>query len=73
MKIIILNNSDIRIGGIKVHAAMPNGIYSILSQGGVLRDGAPYYRHNDLAYRWVAYQNWEFTHHFTGYLHVLLI
>ena len=45
---------------ISVPATVPGGVYTDLSNAGVLKDDL-YYRFNDLEYRWVAQQDWTYT------------
>ncbi|XP_013790438.1 beta-mannosidase-like [Limulus polyphemus] len=47
---------------IVVSANVPGGIYTDLVKTGALDD--PYFRYNDLEYRWVALENWTYTRDF---------
>ncbi|CEM35958.1 unnamed protein product [Vitrella brassicaformis CCMP3155] len=42
-------------------ASPPSSVYEDLLACGVLKDGHPYYRFNELRYRWVALSNWTYT------------
>nr|CAD7590061.1 unnamed protein product [Timema genevievae] len=50
-------------GTVSVPATVPGGIYTDLRAAGVL-DGDPFYRFNDLLYRWVARDNWTYARTF---------
>ena len=49
---------------IKVSAKVPGSIYTDLINNKVI--GNPYYRFNDLLYRWVANDNWTYVKTFSG-------
>jgi len=42
-------------------AAPPSSIYDDLGSCGMLKEGHPYYRFNELGYRWVAHSEWTYT------------
>eukprot|EP00494_Astrolonche_serrata_P032186 UN32455 len=44
---------------IHINATVPGDIHSDLMKAGILGD--PFYRFNDLNYRWVAYDNWTYS------------
>ncbi|KAL4641879.1 beta-mannosidase [Arapaima gigas] len=46
-------------GSIWVRADVPGCVYSALREHALIQD--PYYRFNDLAYRWIALDNWTYT------------
>nr|CAD7442486.1 unnamed protein product [Timema bartmani] len=50
-------------GTVSVPATVPGGIYTDLRTAGVL-DGDPFYRFNDVLYRWVARDNWTYARTF---------
>ena len=45
---------------IVVPGSVPGGVYSDLLKAGVLGNGSLFYRYNDVAYRWVALENWTY-------------
>jgi len=45
-----------------VPATVPGGVYTDLLRAGEISD--PYYRFNDVAYRWVAKHDWYYTRTF---------
>lgn len=47
-------------GTYKVAATVPGGIYTDLSAAGILKQDI-YYRFNDIEYRWVSKDNWNYT------------
>ncbi len=50
-------------GSIAVPAAVPGDIYGDLMRAEII--GEPFYRFNDLNYRWIAYENWTYKTHFS--------
>ena len=50
---------------ISINATVPGDIYSDLMSAGILKVD-PYYRDNDVLYRWVAYDDWTFERSFKG-------
>ncbi|KAM8833297.1 beta-mannosidase [Synchiropus picturatus] len=46
-----------------VSAQVPGCVHTALQQQGLIQD--PYYRFNDLSYRWVSLENWTYTKVFT--------
>ncbi|XP_072898425.1 beta-mannosidase isoform X2 [Hemitrygon akajei] len=50
-------------GSVRTPATVPGNVHSALLHGGVIRD--PYYRFNDVAYRWIALDNWTYSRTFT--------
>ncbi|XP_062903035.1 beta-mannosidase isoform X1 [Mobula hypostoma] len=50
-------------GSVRAPATVPGNVHSALLNGGVIRD--PYYRFNDVAYRWIALDNWTYSRTFT--------
>uniref|UniRef100_A0A3Q1J3Y4 Beta-mannosidase n=1 Tax=Anabas testudineus TaxID=64144 RepID=A0A3Q1J3Y4_ANATE len=55
-----LSNSD---GSVSLPAQVPGCVHSALHQQGFIQD--PYFRFNDLSYRWIAFDNWTYTTIFT--------
>ncbi|KAM8916123.1 beta-mannosidase isoform 2-T2 [Spinachia spinachia] len=51
-----LSNSD---GSVFLGAEVPGCVHSALRQQGFIKD--PYYRFNDVSYRWIAFDNWTYT------------
>ncbi|KAG7234597.1 hypothetical protein INR49_002226 [Caranx melampygus] len=51
-----LSNSN---GSLSVPAEVPGCVHSALQQQGLIQD--PYFRFNDLLYRWIALDNWTYT------------
>ncbi|XP_075905667.1 beta-mannosidase [Nelusetta ayraudi] len=51
-----LSNSN---GSLQLAAAVPGCVHSALQQQGFIQD--PYFRFNDLLYRWIALDNWTYT------------
>lgn len=49
---------------ISVSAKVPGTVHIALFHSGNIKD--PYFRYNDVDYRWVAYENWTYTRSFTG-------
>ena len=58
-------------GFVDVAAKVPGGIYTDLMAAGHLGD--PYYRFNDVEYRWVAWDNWTYYRNFTGTVSFFLL
>ncbi|XP_028994914.1 beta-mannosidase isoform X2 [Betta splendens] len=56
-----LSNSN---GSVSLPAQVPGCVHSALRQQGRIQD--PYFRFNDLSYRWIAYDNWTYTTVFTA-------
>lgn len=50
-------------GSVTIPATIPGGIYTDLMKSGVIGD--PYYRDNDVLYRWVGRDKWTFKRTFT--------
>eukprot|EP00755_Sulcionema_specki_P015343 Sspe_Gene.59105::Locus_32461_Transcript_1_1_Confidence_1.000_Length_1688::g.59105::m.59105/K01192/E3.2.1.25, MANBA, manB; beta-mannosidase len=48
---------------IHLHAQVPGQIHTDLMAAKVIGD--PYYRFNDVEYRWIAYENWTYSRSFT--------
>ncbi|XP_068574186.1 beta-mannosidase [Cebidichthys violaceus] len=55
-----LSNSD---GSVSLPAEVPGCVHSALQQQGYIQD--PYFRFNDVSYRWIAFDNWTYTTTFT--------
>ncbi|XP_074547334.1 beta-mannosidase [Halichoeres trimaculatus] len=55
-----LNNSN---GSLSLPAEVPGCVHTALQQQGYIQD--PYFRFNDLSYRWIALENWTYTTTFT--------
>ncbi|XP_054470134.1 beta-mannosidase [Anoplopoma fimbria] len=56
-----LSNSN---GSVFLPAEVPGCVHSALQQQGHIQD--PYFRFNDVSYRWVAFDNWTYTTTFSG-------
>ncbi|KAM3594016.1 uncharacterized protein V6R79_000676 [Siganus canaliculatus] len=56
-----LSNSN---GSVSLPAEVPGCVHSALQQQGFIQD--PYFRFNDLSYRWIAFDNWTYTTVFTA-------
>uniref|UniRef100_A0A8C2ZS38 Beta-mannosidase n=3 Tax=Cyclopterus lumpus TaxID=8103 RepID=A0A8C2ZS38_CYCLU len=56
-----LSNSDCSVS---LPAEVPGCVHSALQQQGFIQD--PYFRFNDVSYRWIAYDNWTYTTTFAG-------
>lgn len=50
---------------IQQEVTVPGGIFSDLQKSGILNESI-YYRFNDVAYRWVAKEDWIYYTDFTG-------
>ncbi|XP_068195746.1 beta-mannosidase isoform X2 [Antennarius striatus] len=50
-------------GSLSLPAEVPGCVHSALQRQGHIQD--PYYRFNDLSYRWIAFDNWMYTTTFT--------
>ncbi|XP_029315758.1 beta-mannosidase [Cottoperca gobio] len=55
-----LSNSN---GSVSLPAEVPGCVHSALQQQGYIQD--PYFRFNDVSYRWIAFDNWTYTTTFT--------
>ncbi|KAL9972744.1 hypothetical protein ACROYT_G019109 [Oculina patagonica] len=44
---------------ISMHGNVPGNVHTALYKNGTIRD--PYFRFNDVKYRWIAYDNWTYT------------
>ncbi|XP_019953631.2 beta-mannosidase isoform X1 [Paralichthys olivaceus] len=51
-----LSNSN---GSVSLAAQVPGCVHSALQRQGFIQD--PYFRFNDLTYRWIAFENWTYT------------
>ncbi|XP_041809477.1 beta-mannosidase isoform X1 [Chelmon rostratus] len=60
-----LSNSN---GSLSLPAEVPGCVHSALQQLGYIQD--PYFRFNDVSYRWIAFDNWTYTTTFTGSAHL---
>ena len=49
---------------ISVCGKVPGSAHMALFENGVIGD--PYFRFNDVKYRWIAYDNWTYTRTFEG-------
>ena len=49
---------------ISVSGNVPGNVHTALYKNGTLRD--PYFRFNDVEYRWIAYDNWTYTRSLEG-------
>lgn len=49
---------------ISVHGNVPGNVHTALYNNGTIRD--PYFRFNDVKYRWIAYDNWTYTRSLEG-------
>nr|XP_013006030.1 LOW QUALITY PROTEIN: beta-mannosidase [Cavia porcellus] len=49
-------------GSLELPAAVPGCVHGALLQRGLLQD--PYYRFNDLDYRWISLENWTYSNEF---------
>ncbi|KAF7666144.1 hypothetical protein LDENG_00116800 [Lucifuga dentata] len=52
-------------GSLSLPAEVPGCVHSALIQQGYIQD--PYFRFNDVSYRWIALENWTYTTTFTVY------
>ncbi|XP_033967913.1 beta-mannosidase [Pseudochaenichthys georgianus] len=55
-----LSNSN---GSVSLPAEVPGCVHSTLQKQGYIQD--PYFRFNDVSYRWIAFDNWNYTTTFT--------
>ncbi|XP_073340453.1 beta-mannosidase [Pagrus major] len=51
-------------GSLSLPAEVPGCVHSALQQQGYIQD--PYFRFNDVSYRWIAFDNWTYTTTFTA-------
>ncbi|XP_036046975.1 beta-mannosidase isoform X2 [Onychomys torridus] len=51
-----------RNGSLKLRGTVPGCVHSALYQRGLIQD--PYYRYNDLYYRWISLDNWTYSTEF---------
>lgn len=49
---------------ISVHGNVPGNVHTALYKNGTIKD--PYFRFNDVKYRWIAYDNWTYTKSLEG-------
>ena len=56
---------------ISVHGNVPGNVHTALYENGTIMD--PYFRFNDVKYRWIAYDNWTYTRSLEGLNIFLLI
>ncbi|XP_031231470.1 beta-mannosidase isoform X1 [Mastomys coucha] len=49
-------------GSLELPATVPGSVHSALHQNGLIQD--PYYRFNDLNYRWISLDNWTYSTEF---------
>ena len=49
---------------ISVHGNVPGNVHTALYKNGTIKD--PYFRFNDVKYRWIAYDNWTYTRSLEG-------
>ncbi|KAF1374461.1 hypothetical protein PFLUV_G00229340 [Perca fluviatilis] len=56
-----LSNSN---GSVWLPAEVPGCVHSALQEQGYIQD--PYFRFNDVSYRWIAFDNWTYTTTFPG-------
>ena len=65
----IVQNSN---KSITVHGEVPGNVHTALYRNGTIVD--PYFRFNDVKYRWIAYDNWTYTRSLEGlYIFVYLL
>lgn len=57
----ILSDSN---ASVSLPAEVPGCVHTALQKQGYIQD--PYFRFNDLSYRWIAYDNWTYTRIFTA-------
>ena len=56
--------------GTDVIGKVPGSVYTDLMEAGVLGD--PYFRFNDLEYRWVSHRGWVYSTQFSGKLFIIV-
>ena len=49
---------------ISVYGNVPGNVHTALHKNGIIKD--PYFRFNDIIYRWIAYDNWTYTRSLEG-------
>lgn len=49
---------------ISVYGNVPGNVHTALYKNGTIKD--PYFRFNDVNYRWIAYDNWTYTRSLEG-------
>ena len=57
-----------------MHGNVPGNVHTALYKNGTIKD--PYFRFNDVKYRWIAYDNWTYTRSLEGekiYISVVVI
>ena len=65
----IVQNSN---KSITLHGEVPGNVHTALYRNGTIVD--PYFRFNDVKYRWIAYDNWTYTRSLEGlYIFVYLL
>lgn len=47
-----------------LYGKVPGSVHMALFENGTIED--PYFRFNDVKYRWIAYDNWTYTRTFEG-------
>jgi hypothetical protein len=67
-------SEDVDLGGrwtvnnanksISLYGNVPGSVHMALLENGTIQD--PYFRFNDVNYRWIAYDNWTYTRTFEG-------
>lgn len=59
--------------GIQVSGTVPGSIYTDLEMGGKFTGGPLLFRFNDLDYRWVSYEDWDYYLSFEGFKLIFLM
>ena len=57
----IVNNAN---KSLSVYGNVPGNVHTALYHNGTIMD--PYFRFNDVVYRWIAYDNWTYTRDIEG-------
>lgn len=74
LNLIVCSGIEVNLGGtwivhnanksLAIYGEVPGNVHTALYRNDTIMD--PYFRFNDVQYRWIAYDNWTYTRSFEG-------